>query len=186
MHDIRRVCQMTGWHTHKYTANKAARDPTKTRYRTVKLNFNLFTMLLLMLDALVRFGKNGKEIKLSPYAKQEMIWFGVFVLLLPRTYPIFKYEYARVPSIHNLAQLCYLFNVRSFVLCRSMAFALLLRTRRLSLSQCTTNHIQYSIWKFDVLDTVLWMWAVHSHSECSARHTNSFIGMCSVQPTDTF
>lgn len=54
-----------------------------------------------------RQNANGKEIKLSLRMRKR--WSGgsvLCVLLLPRTYPIFKYEYARVPTIHNLAQLC--------------------------------------------------------------------------------
>lgn len=85
-------------------------------------------LMLLLFDALVHC-ENGKQIKLCSFAEREMIWFGVFVLLLPRTYPIFKYEYARVPSIHNLAQLCYPFVgtllLRTIFLLRQTTFNIL-------------------------------------------------------------
>lgn len=120
------------------TATKKKLERERKRengYRTVKLSFNLFTLLILVLfDAVGSLRKWQKDYTTISVRTEEMIWFGVFVLLLPRTHSIFKYEYAQVPSIHNLVQLYFSF-VGSW--------------HRTIVSR-TTNYMQHSIWKIYV------------------------------------
>lgn len=90
------------------------------------------------------------------------------VLLLPRTYPIFKYEYARVPTIHNLAQLC---STVSLSVSASRSFSHLFCWRSFHL--CTTNRIQYSI--SNLMFSPVWitvMCAVYNHTNTHTHISN--------------
>lgn len=114
-----------------------------------------------------RQNANGKEIKLSLRMRKR--WSGgsvLCVLLLPRTYPIFKYEYARVPTIHNLAQLC---STLSLCVSASRSFSHLFCWRSFHISvRQTAFNIPFRIWCFRLFGS---LWCVR----CTITRTHTHI-----------